>query len=446
MKPQGLIAATLALAALLGGVYWSNKQKAEKKDEPSKDAPPAILKLDQPSITEIRIERASGETTAVRRKGDGWEILEPKPMPADDSEVERIANSLSSLTSDRLVEESAANLGEFGLATPTLRVTAKTKDGKTHTLLTGDETPTTGSVFAKLDNSPRVYTYATYVKSGIDKTARDLRDKRLITVASDKITRVEIDSNGGKFAVARTSGDEWTIVAPKPMRADSQLIDDMVRKVRDAKMDTGIPEPEEKELPAKFAAAARVALISITGDRGVQTLEVRETKDKTVLAKSSAVEGVYQTAAELSAGLGNPVDHYRNKRLFDFRWNDPSKIEFNSTVLQKDGEKWMSGGKQKDPAGVQTLIDKLRDLLADKIVEAAPSGEPSMRFAVTWDKNNRTERVSIVQVGDRTIARREGDPAGYELAKGLTTSFDAALAAIKDYQPPAADSKDAKKK
>ena len=48
-----------------------------------------------------------------------------------------------------------------------------------------------GPVF-KLKNDPRVFSISSGVKSSLDKSSKDLRDKRLLTFDSDKLTRVEL--------------------------------------------------------------------------------------------------------------------------------------------------------------------------------------------------------------------------------------------------------------
>lgn len=47
------------------------------------------------------------------------------------------------------------------------------KDGKKTRLLLGDETPTSGGVFAKVEGDPRVFTLASFNKSSLDKTFKD---------------------------------------------------------------------------------------------------------------------------------------------------------------------------------------------------------------------------------------------------------------------------------
>ncbi len=74
----------------------------------------------------------------------------------------------------------------------------------------------------------------------------------------------------------------------------------------------------------------------MTDAGGTQTLEVRRDKDKNVFAKSSAVEGVYKTSADLADALEKGVDDFRNKKLFDFGFSDPTKVDVKGVDLHQD--------------------------------------------------------------------------------------------------------------
>ena len=91
---------------------------------------------------------------------------------------------------------------------------------------------------------------------------------------------------GPAFEFSKNGQSEWQIVKPKPMRADTSQVDDLVRKLKDAKMDL-----TDDKAAADFATADKVASASVTDNSGTQTIEIRQAKDKTYYAKSTAVEG-----------------------------------------------------------------------------------------------------------------------------------------------------------
>ena len=170
MKGYGLLAAAAVLAALSGVLYWSNHRKpAEAKV--SADAPPKILSVPEADVTKIDIKRKDAEELALAKNSAGkWEITAPKAWRADQSEVSSLASTLSTLTSDRLIEDKAGDLSPYGLAQPALELDVTEKDNKTQKLFVGDATPTGNDVYVALAGDPRVFTLPNYAKNSLDKS------------------------------------------------------------------------------------------------------------------------------------------------------------------------------------------------------------------------------------------------------------------------------------
>src|SRR5205085_5575055 len=125
-------------------------------------------------------------------------------------------------------------------------------------------------------------TVATYTKTSIDKSSKDLRDKRLLTVDSDKISRLElINQNKGKTADIEfgRSKDEWQIVKPKPLRADGLQVEELLRKLKDAKMDLTVPDEDAKKAATTYASGTPVATVKVTDPSGTQEMQIRQKGD-----------------------------------------------------------------------------------------------------------------------------------------------------------------------
>ncbi len=104
-------------------------------------------------------------------------------------------------------------------------------------------------------------------------------------------------------------------------------MDTLIGKLKDAKMDATVSADDAKKAAAAFASGTKVATATVTDSSGTQTLEVRKDKDKNYYAKSSAVEGIYKITSDVGDALDKGVDDFRNKKLFDFGFSDPTKIE-----------------------------------------------------------------------------------------------------------------------
>ena len=441
MKFKGLLTAVIVLAALGGGVYWSDKTKKAEEKEPAKDAPPKVLTIPDDQFKSIQLKKSGGDTTLVQKSDAGkWQITQPAPLAADQDSVGSVVSTLSSLASDRLIEDKASDLAPYGLASPALDVVVTKKDGKTEELLVGHDTPTGGSTFVKLKNDPRVFSVSSGVKSSLDKTSKDLRDKRLLTFDSDKLTRVELHAKGQPVEFGKNNQNEWQILKPKPMRADGSQVDDLVRKLKDAKMDTTVSDEDAKKATSAFASGAKVAVVNVADSGGAQTLEVRKDKDKNYYAKSSVLAGIYKVTADVGDGLDKELDAFSNKKLFDFGFNDPTKLTVNKATYEKSAEKWMSGGKQMDSTSVQAVIDKLRDLASTKFLDGG-SGETVLEIAVTSNDGKRNEKVTVMKQGANYIAKRENEASIYQLDSKAVEELQKTVGEVKEFSPPKTDSK-----
>ncbi len=437
MKVRGLLIAAVLLLGLSGLVYWSNKVQEANKDRPDPNAPPKIIDVDKDSLVRVEIRKKDQPPTVLEKGADGnWKLTAPEPLAADQNAVSSLVSTVAELESNRLIEEKAADLSPYGLSQPAVEVIAQRKEGGNIKLLIGDETPTGSYYFAKLDNDPRVFTMASWNKTSIDKTPWDLRDKRLLTFDSDKLTRVELTAKNQTVEVGKNAKNEWQIVKPRPLRADGGNVEQLVSRLRDAKMDSNMSDKERREAASKFAKAKKVSLVRVTDAAGTQELEVRKSGDD-YYAKSSVVEGVYKISSYVGEGLDKGLEDLRNKKLFDFGWNEPNRIEIRDgdkhLSFEKSGEKWISAGKQMDSVSVRDLIDKLRDLSATAFPDQGFT-EPLFEAKVTSDNGARVEKVLISKAGDKYFAKRENEPSIYELEASAVTDLQKAAQEVKEHQ------------
>ncbi len=90
----------------------------------------------------------------------------------------------------------------------------------------------------------------------------------LLTVNFDKVSQVDLTAKKQNIEFGR-SKDAWQIVKPRPLRADNFSVEDLVRKLKDAKMDlTASADSDEKKIAAAFASATPVATAKVTDATG----------------------------------------------------------------------------------------------------------------------------------------------------------------------------------
>jgi hypothetical protein len=252
------------------------------------------------------------------------------------------------------------------------------------------------------------------------------------------LSRIEITARKQTFELAKVGETEWQIAKPKTMRADSTQVDDLVLKLKSASMDLGFTEDDAKKAVPAFASATPLATAKVTDPNGTETLEIRQAKDD-YYAKSSAMEGVYKVRKDVADSIDKSLDVFRNKKLFDFGFSDPTRIEMMDgakiSVFDKAGEGWMSSGKKMDTTSVQAFIDKLRDLASTKYLDRGFT-TPVVTLTVVSNMGKRREKVEISQAasGGNFIARHDGDASFYELEANPVKELRQAVGDVREAQ------------
>jgi hypothetical protein len=112
----------LVLAVLLGGlgayIYFVDSKRPAGGGLPEKEK---VFTVEADKLEEITVT-SDNETTTLRKVDGVWRTTAPVQAEADQSAVSSLTSGLSSLEMNRVVEENATNLGEYGLTTPRITV------------------------------------------------------------------------------------------------------------------------------------------------------------------------------------------------------------------------------------------------------------------------------------------------------------------------------------
>src|SRR5215472_15006274 len=104
----------LVLAAGLGSyAYFVVSKKDVTADSTAKH--PKLVTADSAKVTELEIHSAAGDTTTLKKSGTTWQITSPVQADADTPTVDSLVSSLTSLESQRTVDDHPASLAPFGL-------------------------------------------------------------------------------------------------------------------------------------------------------------------------------------------------------------------------------------------------------------------------------------------------------------------------------------------
>jgi len=435
---------TLVAIALLGALWGTITylEKRQSRETPKIESSPVekILVVDSSHIQSFALRPRDGQALTCRREAGNWAIIEPRKLPVDQSSVSSFLNNLTNATVDQVVDPHPANLKDFGLDPPsfTLDVTTDAKPAKL-ALLLGDETPTSGGVYAQIAGNPRVVTLASYLKSSLEKKLDDLRDKRACTLDPDQLQKIEAQSKGKTYTLAKNPEGVWDLVLPPPVRADRLTVQGMVDQLRNLSMQTVVAE--EKKNPGQYGFGAPTLRLLLSGPKGSQTMVLGK-KDKEgdrYFAMNSALGPVFTLSSSFLTQFQKDPAALREKDLFSFSTFDVKRLEVDTPkghrVFEQQKGKWRQtapNAKDEDTGKVESFLSHLRDLRADSFpkqgnLATLGLAKPAYRFQVQFGDKTQTEIVEASKTGEHVYARRSTDPLPGELAKTALDDVEKAL-------------------
>jgi hypothetical protein len=441
-KYLNTLIALVALAGLWGIFTYLDKRASRQTSKLEAPKEEKIFALDSKHITSITFRPRDGEAVTCRHDGGAWAIAEPRKLAADQGTLSTVLNNFTTATVDEVVDPHPSDLKEFGLNPPAFSLEVSTDSNPPKfTLLLGDGTPTSGGVYAQVAGNPRVVTLASYLKSNLEKTLFDLRDRRALTLEADQLRKIEVDSKGKKWTLEKNPEGIWDLVLPPPVRADRFAVDGLLSQLRGLTMQS--IAAEEKKNQAAYGLGSPELRLQLTAPGGTQTLWLGK-KDKEGdrhFAVNSALQPVFTLNSTSLAEFQKDPAELRTKDLFSYSSFGVKRVEIDSPKghsvfdLQKDNQwKQTGGGSKTTPAAkMDTLLTRLRDLRAStfpKGSDLAPFGliKPAYRFKVQFGEKNQSETLEISRIGEHVYARLATDPLACEMSKSAFDDVEKALA------------------
>jgi hypothetical protein len=422
----------LILAGLVGYIYFVDS-KRDPSGTTAKEKLFASLEAD--AIEEVQIKSADGETTRLQKTDGTWQLVEPVTAAADTNEITTIASSLATLEIQRVVDENAADLKQYGLEPARVEVAFRPKGEKElKRVQIGEKTPTGTDLYARLPDQKRVFIVSSFLDSTFNKNTFALRDRRILHFDRSMVDGLELTNGSSKTQLVK-SGSDWRLASPISVRADFAAVEGSLERLSSTQMQ-GIVDPEGKDL-AKYGLTKPTGTIVVKTGSSSATLTLGSTDNALLHAKDSSRPVVFTIAPILREDVMRSVADFRRKDLFDGRAFTATKVEVKrgeqTIVLEKskgkdDADVWRLSGKDVDSAKADDLLTKLTALRAGSFEDKphASLKSPALAATVTFGENKQ-ETVTIGRSGTDVFASRSDEPG---TAKVEGTGLDEVMKAI----------------
>jgi len=428
----------LVLAGLVGYIYFVDS----KRDPSATEVKEKVFggTLQAADIEEVQITLSDGETARLQKADGGWRLVEPTQAPADESELTSITSSLASLEMQRVVDENAGDVKQYGLDPARIEVAFRSKGQKEpRRIAFGEKSPTGGDIYARVPDQKRVFLVSSFLDSTFNKTPFALRDKTTLKIDRDKADGLELTAGPTVIQLAK-SGSDWALVKPFAARADYAAVEGSLERLGSAQM-VGIVESDAASL-TKYGLDKPTATMTVAMGSSRATLTLGKTDNALVFAKDSSRPMVFSVAPTLREDVIKMVSDFRRKDLFDARSFTATHVEVRrgteTIVLDKSKDKdgkdvWRNAaGTDVDAAKADDLLSRTTGLRATSFeAQAHPSLKMPALVVTVRFSDNKMETVTFGRAGTDVFASRADEPGAAKLdASGLDEAMKA-LDAIK---------------
>lgn len=205
-KISALVLLLLGLIAVIGLVNHKEKNSGAAED----------ILLDFPAAKIEKIELRQKDMKFVfARNGALWVLQEPLAARADKVALASILEDFCPLRYDRLVEENARDLKNYGLDDPeiTLMFFSKGLAAPARTILLGMRNGLDSSSYAKLAGSGKVVLLAAYKRNALEKNLLAFREKIILPLDCPAVTAMAYKYQNTAFRFVK-NGDQWFMEKP----------------------------------------------------------------------------------------------------------------------------------------------------------------------------------------------------------------------------------------
>lgn len=305
----GLLVGLFALLVVVYlGLEWRTRQVEEREAAGKK-----VLDVKADDVQTIRLERPGEPAVRIVREQGAWRVVEPRPVRTDEITVRRIVDALAGATRQAVLEGVDPNAPDYGLTAPVLTVTLETAAG-TQALAFGANAPVGGGVFARRPGRDEVLVVPASVRAEAGPSLFDLRDKQVVGVPADTVTRIEVrpgKGTGSPTLVLVKEGQDWRVEGTP---AGREVDDWKARRVVDTatrmRMSAVATEDPGTAIPRGLVSPARTVVLGLAGGEtrtvtigdamGGEQTPVRVEGDPAVyLVTTASLEALARTPGDL---------------------------------------------------------------------------------------------------------------------------------------------------
>ncbi len=395
--PLILAAVLLALGGLATWDEWQTKTEQKEKEEASK-----LTTLDEKQIRKITLldhaqkdtddqtddvaetEVANIPKQVILEMIDGvWRIVAPLETAADEREVsDFIKTVLDYKYEEEVVKTETENieLQEFGLQEPRRVITLQAEDGSSYELRLGNNAPVGYSTYFQVKGSTKqqkqqqVYLGSQYVLNSTEKGLFNFRDKQLLVLDAEKLSRVTFWHRESQVYEVARQGGKFQLLKPEPFKTAQQKVREYIEAFDQVRAEKFIDTPAA-ELTKKFNTANKIVMSAVFEFSSGESKELTFVRDRGELLAAFAPDKlVFGLPASFEEKVRDLSENFRDHSIFTFTTAEVIELDIDGETYQRvDNDWYRSAALDKEgklPEENKPMPNDSVDLLLDSLETA----------------------------------------------------------------------------
>ncbi len=435
----------------------------EYKGQGEKDEEEKLLALSSDDVQKVTFKKED-ETIIFQKDEEGeWLITEPLEAKADKYEVDRLADDFSSLGIERVVEEQPEELEKYGIPQKEISLWFKDKD-KPIKILIGMENTLGNTFFAKREDETRVVLIPSHLKSLMEKSLFDFREKNIFKFEADDVKSVKLRAKKTLW-LASKKGEEWFFRNPVNTLAKTSKIDDILSSLSNLKAKEFVSEEKKKDDIKKYGLDRPEYEITLGMPLENQevTFSLHKEEDK-LFATTSLSTKIVEAEDTLLTDLEKEAEELREKKVASFYSWEANRLhlkmgEIDWIVVKDEEDNWHFESPLKEEADkskIQTFIRKIESLEATEFIDRPlglkdyglenPQAEVKIWIEEDEDKEKAIEITVLIGSEDKESKKVVVKNARFDYLFKVDSAFlEEFPHAIKDWKPEKEEEKHKKK-
>ena len=393
----------------------------------------SIPRLDE-TLESLEITR-KGETVTLEKKGEQWAVTKPKVYEVSKTALDGVLKLFEKpIGMDLKVVVKEEELEKFEVKGEKAITVKLGVAGKEVVAFVVGKTIGSRTFIKPLDQEGVIYRAKASLRWKLDKGLDDWREKKILSLEREGITRLVIRDESGSEIELNKEGEKWSITRPSRMAADGSTISSLLSSlssVRAAAFADDVPadktgfgespysvtvwsEPVKKEgeEETKASEAPKAVGIEIGGIVGKDLLDGKYEKDHFVRRGGEAQ--VFVVRSYSVKNLRKKLSELRDRKMLSLQRDQIIGLTLQSAerkiVLDKADDQWAA----KEP---DDLVDKLDISQVNSLLSALTS----LRAAEVGPEGLSAQDTGLLAEspasGKVEIRLKEGEPKVLLLGK-----------------------------